>query len=458
MEGIVGISIVFMLIMVGLYFKMLQMGEYKGSRKITEERKEGKIFLGVVLAAGFLIRIIAATLYEGYETDINCFMSWSDMVYESGFGGFYHLDAFTDYPPGYMYILYLIGAIKNIFEIEWFTKISFILIKMPSILFDLATSVLLFCVASKKMRQFPSAIVAGVYLLTPAILLDGAIWGQVDSVFTFFVVLTCYFVSQKKLPFAYFSFVIGALIKPQTLVFAPIILVGIIEQVFLEGLRDGDRKVFFSMFWKNLVAGVSSLVVFVLGMLPFGLQESISQYTETLGSYPYASVNAYNFWTLLGKNWVSQEETFLFLPYRVWGTLSILFIVIVVIYLGLRWKGGEEKYYLLAACLISFVFLFSVRMHERYVYPAFALILFAYAVKPGWKLFLSYLVVSGGCFLNMAHMLFFYKPETYGEIAGTMRIIAFFVCACIGYLFYTILSSYRAGKTGPNGDFSFKSV
>lgn len=446
MEGIVAVSIIFILAMVGIYFKMLYMGERQGNRKKVNEEKQERFFLGIVLVAGFLIRMIASLLYDGYETDINCFMSWSDMVYENGFGSFYHLDGFTDYPPGYMYVLYLLGLVRNIFDIQWFSKVSFILLKMPSILCDLVTSILLYKVASKKMRYVPSVVLAGVYLLTPAIILDGAVWGQVDSVFTLFVVLTCYFVSQKKLPFAYFSFVIGTLIKPQTLVFAPIILIGIIEQVFIEGLRDGDRKAFFSLFWKNLAAGVSSLVVFVLGLLPFGLQESISQYTETLGSYPYASVNAYNFWTLIGKNWVSQDEIFLFLPYKVWGTLSIIFIVIVVLYLGLRWKDSEDKYYMLSAGLISFVFLFSVRMHERYVYPAFALILFAYAVKPRWKTYLSYLVVSGGCFLNMAHMLFYYKPDTYSETAGTMRIIAFFVCACIGYLFYTILSNYRNGK------------
>ena len=60
---------------------------------------------------------------------------------------------------------------------------------------------------------------------------------------------------------------------------------------------------------------------------PFGLTAAISQYTSTLGSYEYAAINAYNFWGLLGMNWVDQNTIFLFLPCKTWGTIVILLIV-----------------------------------------------------------------------------------------------------------------------------------
>ena len=40
--------------------------------------------------------------------------------------------------------------------------------------------------------------------------------------------------------------------------------------------------------------------------------------------------------------------------------------------------------------LISTVFLFGVRMHERYLFPAIALILCAYILKPTKEMYISF--------------------------------------------------------------------
>ena len=39
---------------------------------------------------------------------------------------------------------------------------------------------------------------------------------------------------------------------------------------------------------------------------PFGLGKVISQYVDTMGSYEYCSINAYNFWAIFGK--LGQSE------------------------------------------------------------------------------------------------------------------------------------------------------
>ena len=117
-------------------------------------------------------------------------------------------------------------------------------------------------------------------------------------------------------------------------------------------------------------------------MMPFGFQDALKQYTETMGSYPYASVNAYNIWTMFGKNWADQTATSLGISYKMWGTIFIIATVIFTTILNFKSKENKSKYYFEGALIVTAVFTLSVRMHERYVYPAVALLLLVYAVRP----------------------------------------------------------------------------
>ena len=54
--------------------------------------KQEQLFaLILVLAAAFIVHIICAVAYRGYETDLNCFSWWSDAVFEHGITKFYSL-------------------------------------------------------------------------------------------------------------------------------------------------------------------------------------------------------------------------------------------------------------------------------------------------------------------------------------------------------------------------------
>lgn len=93
----------------------------------------------------------------------------------------------------------------------------------------------------------------------------------------------------------------------------------------------------------------------ICGMLllcvPFGLDAATSQYTSTLGSYEYAAVNAYNFWGLLGMNWVDQNTIFLFLPCRTWGPLPVLTVLFTFL---LPCVAEKNLHAIFASVLLSF--------------------------------------------------------------------------------------------------------
>lgn len=385
------------------------------------KEKKGKIQVGGVflacLAAAFFLRILLAYFNRGHETDMNCFIGWADLVFDGGIKGFYTSESFTDYPPGYMYVLYVIGAVRNLFGIGANDKLSIILTKLPGILCDVAAGFLLYHIARRNFKESGAIAIGAAYLFLPVILFNSSVWGQVDSVFTLFVLLMCYFVTEKKLIAAYFIFGVGILIKPQTLIFTPILILGIIDCVFLPGFQKKE-------FFRQLLWGLAAIGFMALLAFPFGIDHVVSQYTETLGSYPYATINGYNLWALFGLNWTSQEGRFLFLTYNQWGTVFILGMIAAVGYLSFRCKQEKSKYFFLGAFLVAGMFMLSVRMHERYMFPALVLLLAAFIYRPRKELFYLFGGLSLVHFYNTVHVYYFYDYQNFDSKAPVPIFIA----------------------------------
>lgn len=406
--------------------------------KGKEENSQDKsylVLLWIIFGAAFVVRIIAAAVYKGNETDMNCFLIWSQNVFEDGLSKFYLSDSFHDYPPGYMYILYIVGAIRALFSWAWDSKASIVLTKLPAIIADMFTAYLIFKIASKRLKESGAALLSAVYLFCPMVILDSAVWGQTDSVFTVFMVLMCYLITEKKLILSYFVFAIGILIKPQSLFFTPVLICGIIDHVFLE---DFNWKKFF----KNLVLGVAAILMIGVLMLPFGFSQALNQYTGTLKSYEYASINAYNFWNMLGLNWASQYDKLLGVQYKTWGTIAIVLTVIISIIISLRCKKNAGKYYFIGGFVVTTVFMFAVRMHERYLFPAMVMFLLAFAVRLRKEIYMLYVLVSTVAFYNAAHVLFVYDNTNFNSKAPIPIAISIGLLLTVLFIFYAAAKLY----------------
>lgn len=409
--------------------------EMEGIRIYSKDAKIRWSNLIIVLGAALLLKLILAASYEGHGTDMTCFSAWSDMIFKDGFWNFYHSDSFTDYPPGYMTILWGVGALRSIFSLDVATGIGRCVIKLVPILFDLGAGVLLYRMAKNKFSEVSSLLLAVTYVLNPVVVLDSSAWGQVDGVFTFFILLVCYFCMEKKRIPAYFTFVAGVLIKPQMLMFAPILIWTIIEQVFVEGF---DKK----KILHELIGGLSAIAAMVVFTLPFGIDKVFAQYLKTLGSYPYCTINAYNFWALRGENWQSQLNTFLGIPAYVWGYLAIVVSVALSGFIFYKLKEDKSRYFISMAVLMCNMFLFSVRMHERYLFPAVVLMMAAFLMKPTKELFFSYVGFSVVHFLNVGHVLYAYIEEnqnTYPQ-KSLVGITSLLTLLLFAYLLYAVFS------------------
>lgn len=85
----------------------------RASRPHGEEKAYARLF-GDALIAAALARVIVACLVSGYQVDVNCFRAWGASMTQLGPAGFYAADQFCDYPPAYLYVLWLDNGMINL--------------------------------------------------------------------------------------------------------------------------------------------------------------------------------------------------------------------------------------------------------------------------------------------------------------------------------------------------------
>ena len=364
--------------------------------------KDVKI-IALLLALGLAVRLAAFAFIDFmFTNDVHTFQVWGTQLATYGLSHFYTGGMWSDYPPGYLYVLALIGRLRLIFEWELLSPILNFFTFLPAMLADVAISYVLWRITGKVW-------VAALWLFNPAILLISSVWGQVESVFLLPLVISLWLVREKKLLGAYVLYGAAILIKPQSLFLGPVFLFSAID------------------YWReNNFAGVElkRLALYIgaaaLGMLllafPFarGLNflPVFEQFWGGLDMYNFGSVNAFNAWALAGRNWQPLDATFLGLSHGVWGV-----VIAVVIVLGImaaleydRRRGGTN-FWLIAAAVFLLTFVFSVKMHERYLFPAILFLLLHAAEKPRWHSFALFGVVSITFFVNCYAVLYAFNGD-----------------------------------------------
>jgi len=136
----------------------------------------------IILALAFILRIIISP-YGSHPIDVPDWIGWSNRLVEVPFNKFY--DAWSDYLPGYLYVLWILGLVKNFLITIGITLKEDIIFKLPAIAADIATGLLIFTITKKYFNKKRAAIFASLYLFNPAIFYNSALWGQVDSLTAF---------------------------------------------------------------------------------------------------------------------------------------------------------------------------------------------------------------------------------------------------------------------------------
>lgn len=300
-----------------------------------------KYKLELIYTTIFLISMLFRIFFMNIKSDdyLLFLSNWWNKINE--YGGFNSLKYIIgDYPDSYMFLLCIGASI---------TKNSLIFIKVLSAIFD----VLIFLFGYKIIKYFSKESAnkySWILILLPGILVNSAILGQCDSIYTAFVLAFIYNIlkNHNKLALSFFGIAIS--FKLQSLFIAPVILYLIVTK----------KIKIYDLFF--IILG------FILPFIPSiligkGLIENIKILMFQTSEYNYFVKSCPNIYSLFLLNY-KQINTFL--------KYSLAIIVgMIAIFISLhKYKDGyNDTTFIYKSFLISTIVVFLLpSMHDRYFY------------------------------------------------------------------------------------------
>lgn len=216
-------------------------------------------------------------------------------------------------------------------------------------------------------RKFQMAY--AVVLLLPTVVLNSVYWGQCDSIYTTFLVLTLLFFYEENYISGFVMLGMGFACKLQTVFILP----------FLLGLYFYKKNFSLSGFLVSIaVFWGSGIVAFLCGR---SVTAPFTIYLDQTGLYQKMYLNVSSFWTIL--NGVDYAEL---------GTFAVILAVVLCgmeLYQVMSGKvriDTGEAFIKTAAGFLWTCILFLPAMHERYTYPLdIFLILLVFLDRRYWK-------------------------------------------------------------------------
>ncbi|CAN5679362.1 hypothetical protein BH18CHL1_BH18CHL1_05590 [soil metagenome] len=395
--------------------------------------------LVIVLAAGLALRLtIAYILFpgSGFETDLASYTSWALTLAEVGPGRFYEVVTFADYPPAYLYILWPLGLLAQAlapFSGGDAAAATGALIQLPSIAADVGVALLLFrMIAAWSGRPGREAarlgiFAAALYMFNPLTWYDSALWGQTDAVGALVMLVGLGLLLRGHSEGAVISAVVAGLVKPQFgVVLAPIVAVVLIRRhLIARGSGPSARprlpSAVASWFEREqgplrlITSAAAGLLTLLLLISPFSLDIPgfIELVTSTAGGYPYLTVNAYNLWALVGSggdpplvavfSWSSDMVPFIGpIPGVLIGSL-LLAAAFLLGLARLAWRADRWSIVLVTIFLSLAFFMLPTRVHERYLFPAFAFLPLLAVAQGRWRW--ATVILAAGSFINFHGIL-----------------------------------------------------
>ncbi len=334
-----------------------------------------------------IIRLILANL-PGFKIDVDAWFAWSLRINEVGLSNFYSGQVWTNYTPGYLYFLWLLGFIKNLLNLN--SEFFYFTLKLPAIISEIILGILVYKISKKHLTQNQSLLLTSLVLFNPAIIFNSSVWGQIDGLLTLLMVFSIYFLNGKNFIYASIFFGLALLVKPQALSIMPVFILFSIKNFSLNNL---------------LKISLPAVLVFFLWSLPFFPTQPFSGILNLLknmvNDYPYTSVFAYNSWGIVGF-WINDSQKIGPLSYQ---NIGLIFLVVYWLVISIFYfKKNLSLYTLSALAALGFYFL-PTRAHDRYLYPALLFILLSATESKFTFKLLIYICLS---FIHLLNLYFVY--------------------------------------------------
>ncbi|MBN1696608.1 MAG: glycosyltransferase family 39 protein [Spirochaetales bacterium] len=302
-------------------------------------------------------------------------------------------DYWCDYPPVYVMILALLAFLQHLFHAG--SQLYTLLIKLPNIISDMICCYLIYILARRRLNETAAVALSILYAFNPAIVINASIWGQADAIYTLLALLVVIFILDNKYWLAAVILGIALLIKIQT---AFVMFAGIYALIEKRSVKTG------------IVTVGAGLGAFFLFTLPFGIKLPFEwifvQLYGTLTGYPYASVNAYNFFSMIGANWVKSNRPLPFIAISAdWFGIIAGYLFLVFTIFVYFWSKDKSKNFYVSCLIMSVIFMFIPGMHERYLYATILFSLMTYVYSRDRRFLFLFAALSISVYVNVYHIL-----------------------------------------------------
>jgi len=430
-----------------------------------------RVLLYLLLAAGLAVRLPLLPL-PNTDNDF-VFQTWSWMVATQGIHTIYDEfdspdhDRQCQYPPGYLYVLWLVGKLYSRLlspEFSIHTIAYLVMLRIPTVMADLATSWLVYRTLEDRAGPRLATGALAASLFSPVMILDSTIVTQIDAVQSLLGLLGVVLLAAGRPVAAIATLALGVLTKPQLVILAPLFVAVVLSRHGMGALVRG--------------AAAAAAVFFALAV-PFLLHGRTAELVRTLtgvvGVAPFVSLNAYNFWWIVtgGDGWRPDTDAVLgSSTYRHVG----LALLVLALSLGLRRvirERGRESVVLSAVWTIFAFFMLATEVTERYALGVLPLLLllvpfgrfyaWLYAVLSVTLFVNLYLVfplvgVSPWAALSLPHSNFLYYappraqplPVLLPDWPGTLRAVSLAIAGI--HMVVLGLLGWRVARIGPRLD------
>ena len=340
-------------------------------------------FLFFISICGLAIRYLGRSFISGDMR--NFLVPWWNKIAELG------PDAVStqvgNYNIPYQFLIYLMQNISPFSTISSY--------KILSCIFDYVLAIacgLLVIELKKENKKIIFSLVYSVVLLFPTIFLNSAIWGQCDSIYCSFIILSILFLVKKRFSLSFILLGLALAFKLQTIFIFPIF-----GFYYFRNKEFSIIKIFSLMMLSMYVACSPGLLV------GRGLLEPIKIYIIQ-SNYEYLWLNFPSFWSLIALSDIGTHS--LFKTIGVILTASILGIgLFFATYKKI--KINHSNIILIAIWTVYTCLLFLPNMHDRYAYLLdllFIMIIFLnkrFAIFSIIPILSSILVYANYLFLNV---------------------------------------------------------
>ncbi len=398
----------------------------------------------ILFVAGLIVHLLIMPLV--YHGDMTNYHGWGKYILDHGPSTIYtfsfrgQLLSNANYPPLMLWMCAFVSILTNLLKsLSW--QLNLLIPAFPSKLvfffegelpyiyifkliliaanIGIAIFIYKFVRDQVPKSKYAALIASSLFLFNPAVIYGSTIWGQIDVLPIFFVLVAAYLLLYKKqLVFSSICLVVALLFKQTTIIFFPLYLIGVLKHF---GRKDLIKSV--------LIIGISLWLAYI----PFvGRWTNVfSPFSVYINKVQLASDNhfttksAWNIWVLAdGLKLVDDRRpAILGISYKVFGYAVVSISLIEILFSYWRKKDKQVRkqirsimygYFLIA--MVSYLFL--TELHERHLIQVLPFLILLYENKRNYYFQVIYITL-----FIVANLFFIWHPITLDISLGFTQLI-----------------------------------